>query len=122
MYKQYSKADDLPLKEVNSEFILNYELFLKTEKKLQQNTMVRYMKCMKKIINMGLANGWIRINPFANIRFQEEEVNVEFLTKDELYRLRDKEITVKRLEVVRDTFLFCCYTGIAFVDVYGLKM
>ena len=122
MYKQYSKADDLPLKEVNSEFILNYELFLKTEKKLQQNTMVRYMKCMKKIINMGLANGWIRINPFANIRFQEEEVNVAFLTKDELYRLRDKEITVKRLEVVRDTFLFCCYTGIAFVDVYGLKM
>ena len=122
MYKQYSKADDLPLKEVNSEFILNYELFLKTEKKLQQNTMVRYMKCMKKIINMGLANGWIRINPFANIRFQEEEVNVAFLTKDELYRLTDKEITVKRLEVVRDTFLFCCYTGIAFVDVYGLKM
>lgn len=121
MYKSYySKTEDFPIKDLNAEMIYNFELFLKTDKKVSQNTMFRYMKCVKKITNMALANDWIRINPFQNIHFKEVEVIKEFLTVDELKRLIQKEFSMKRLELVRDVFLFCSFTGLAFIDVSRL--
>ena len=70
---------------------------------------------------MALANDWIDKNPFINIRFHEQEVHKEFLTKDELEILRTKVFNVPRLELVRDIFLFQCWTGLAFIDVSELK-
>lgn len=112
---------DIPLKEVNYAFIQDYIHFLKVEKNLSENTLIRYMKVIKKITNMALANDWMTKNPFVNIRFHEQEVHKEFLTKDELETLRTKEFDIPRLELVRDVFLFQCYTGLAFVDVSELK-
>ncbi|MFV0469848.1 MAG: site-specific integrase [Dysgonomonas sp.] len=112
---------DIPLKEVNHAFIQDYIHFLKVEKGLSENTLIRYMKVIKKITNMALANDWITKNPFVNIRFHEQEVHKEFLTKEELEILRTKEFDIPRLDLVRDVFLFQCWTGLAFVDVSELK-
>lgn len=111
---------DIPLKEVNHAFIQDYIHFLKTEKGLSENTLIRYMKVIKKITNMALANDWMTKNPFVNIRFHEQEVHKEFLTKEELEILRTKEFDIPRLDLVRDVFLFQCYTGLAFIDVSEL--
>lgn len=112
---------DIPLKEVSYGFIQDYIHFLKVEKELSENTLIRYMKVIKKITNMALANDWMTKNPFVNIRFHEQEVHKEFLTKDELGILRTKEFDIPRLDLVRDVFLFQCWTGLAFVDVSELK-
>lgn len=112
---------DIPLKEVNHAFIQDYIHFLKTEKGLSENTLIRYMKVIKKITNMALANDWMTKNPFVNIRFHEQKVHKEFLTKEELEILRTKEFDIPRLELVHDVFLFQCFTGLAFVDVSELK-
>ncbi len=61
------QQDDLMLHEVNTEFVRNFEVYLKIEKKYQQNTVIRYMKCFKKIINMAIANEWMTRSPFAGI-------------------------------------------------------
>lgn len=111
---------DIPLKEVNHAFIQDYIHFLKTEKGLSENTLIRYMKVIKKITNMALANDWMTKNPFVNIRFHEQEVHKEFLTKEELEILRTKEFDIPRLDLVRDVFLFQCFTGLAFIDVSEL--
>ncbi len=50
------------------------------------------------------------------------EVEKEFLTGGELELLSKKEFSIERLEQVRDIFLFCCYTGLAYVDVHSLTM
>lgn len=118
--KKYS-TKDIPLKEVNHAFIQDYIHFLKVEKNLSENTLIRYMKVIKKITNMALANDWMAKNPFVNIRFHEQEVHKEFLTKEELEILRTKEFDIPRLDLVRDVFLFQCFTGLAFVDVLELK-
>ena len=117
---KYDK-EDLPITEVNGELVRAFEFYLKTEKNCQQNTVIRYMKCLKKIINLALANEWIEKNPFAGIKFHEKEVVREFLTMDELMTIYQKEFAVPRLSLVRDIFIFCCYTGLAFIDVYNLK-
>ena len=121
LIKQKYGKEDLPLTEVNGELVRAFEFYLKTEKECQQNTVIRYMKVVKKITNMALANDWIDKNPFMNIHFHEQEVHKEFLTKEELEILRTKVFNVPRLELVRDIFLFQCWTGLAFIDVSELK-
>lgn len=113
--------DDLLLREVNGEFVRSFEFYMKTEKKCQQNTVIRYMKCFKKVINLAIANEYITRNPFAGIKFHEVAVNKEFLTMEEINRMAEKEFTIQRLELVRDVFLFCIYSGLAFIDVYNLR-
>ena len=113
--------DDLLLREVNGEFVRSFEFYMKTEKKCQQNTVIRYMKCFKKVINLAIANEYITRNPFAGIKFHEVAVNKEFLTMEEINRMAEKEFTIQRLELVRDVFLFCVYSGLAFIDVYNLR-
>ena len=117
--KQY-RVKDIPLKEVNHAFIQEYIHFLKVEKNLSENTLIRYMKVIKKVTNIALANDWITKNPFVNIRFHEQEVHKEFLTKEELETLRTKKFDIPRLDLVRDVFLFQCWTGLAFIDVSEL--
>lgn len=113
--------DDIPLKEINEDFIRKYELYLKTEKGCANNSAIKHLKIFKKIIRIALVNDWLQKDPFAPIKFRQDEVHVEFLTMYELNTLMEKKMHCKRLEQVRDVFVFCAFTGLAFVDVKSLQ-
>lgn len=117
--QRYGK-EDLPLTEVNGELVRAFAFYLKTEKGCQQNTVIRYMKCLKKITNLARANDWMAKDPFLGIRFHEKEVVREFLTMDELQTIYRKEFPLERLALVRDVFIFAAFTGLAFIDVQQL--
>lgn len=117
--QRYGK-EDLPLAEVNGELVRAFAFYLKTEKGCQQNTVIRYMKCLKKITNLARANDWMAKDPFLGIRFHEKEVAREFLTMDELQTIYRKEFPLERLTLVRDVFIFAAFTGLAFIDVQQL--
>lgn len=117
--QRYGK-EDLPLAEVNGELVRAFAFYLKTEKGCQQNTVIRYMKCLKKITNLARANDWMAKDPFLGIRFHEKEVVREFLTMDELQTIYRKEFPLERLTLVRDVFIFAALTGLAFIDVQQL--
>lgn len=117
--QRYGK-EDLPLAEVNGELVRAFAFYLKTEKGCQQNTVIRYMKCLKKITNLARANDWMAKDPFLGIRFHEKEVVREFLTMDELQTIYRKEFPLERLTLVRDIFIFAAFTGLAFIDVQQL--
>ena len=99
MIKEKYDVPDLPLSDFTGEVIRAYEVYLKTEKDLCQNTLIRYMKALKKITNRCIANDWIHKDPFAGIKCDPGS---------------------KRLEVVRDMFLMSAFTGLAFTDVSQL--
>ena len=120
LVKRDYKVDDMLLREVNGELVRKFDLYLKAEKHCAQNTVIRYMKCFKKVINLAIANEWLTKNPFAGIKFHEVEVNKQFLSQSEINRIWQKEFKIERLELVRDVFIFCVYTGLAFIDVYNL--
>ena len=117
--QRYGK-EDLPLAEVNGELVRAFAFYLKAEKGCQQNTVIRYMKCLKKITNLARANDWMAKDPFLGIRFHEKEVVREFLTMDELQTIYRKEFPLERLTLVRDVFIFAAFTGLAFIDVQQL--
>lgn len=113
-------VDDLPLSDFTGEVIRAYEVYLKTEKDLCQNTLIRYMKALKKITNRCLANDWIQKDPFVGIKFREEPTEPEFLTLEEVDRIYNCNPGSKRLEVIKDMFLMSAFTGLAFTDVSQL--
>lgn len=120
LIKQKYGVDDLPLSDFIGEVIRAYEVYLKTEKDLCQNTLIRYMKALKKITNRCLANDWIQKDPFAGIKFREEPTEPEFLTLKEVDRIYNCNPGSKRLEVIKDMFLMSAFTGLAFTDVSQL--
>ena len=120
LWSRYNMKD-IALNEIKADFIQEYEFWLKTTKQCQNNTMVKYLKILKKVIRIALSNEWIKKDPFLGIKFRYDEVDIEFLSREELDILMNKNFSVKRLEHVRDVFVFCCLTGLAFSDVEQLS-
>lgn len=118
--KQY-KAEDLPLSAIDNAFVRDFHLYLRTDKKQEQNTANKYCKILKRIIVLALDNKWMEINPFQGLRFQAKATNRQFLSEKELTTIMKKTFTLERLNVVRDIFIFCALTGLSFSDVEGLK-
>jgi site-specific recombinase XerD len=93
-----------------------------SERKCANNTAVKYIKNFHKIINQCLANGWLSKNPFANYKAKIKEVVRDFLSEAEIEQMINKEFVSERLELVRDIFVFSCFTGLAYIDVKQLTL
>lgn len=119
MQHKYRK-DEILLKDVNHQFIADFEFYLKTEKTCCNNTTVKYIKNFKKIIRLAMANDMIKVDPFRNIKFHLDEVDMAYLTDEELNKIMEKNYVSERMRVVRDIYIFCCFTGLAFSDVSSL--
>lgn len=117
----FKNKTDLPLRELNYKFITDYEYFLKTERNVEHNTAMGIIKKLKKIVRLCVANDWIDKDPFLNYKIKIRETNRPFLLQDELNRIVEKQLHTPRLSQVRDIFVFCCYTGLAYADVQKLQ-
>jgi site-specific recombinase XerD len=115
------RVSDIDIEKIDHAFITEYEFYLRTERKCANNTAVKYIKNFHKIINICLANGWLTKDPFANYKSKVKEVTREFLTELEIQSLMEKEFVSERLELVRDIFVFSCFTGLAYIDVKQLS-
>lgn len=114
------KRDDMFLLELNYSFIADFDIFLKTEYKQKKNTTVKYLRCLKRVINMALANRYLQVDPFLNYKVERENVEKVFLTEEELRAIINKDFSFPRLERVRDIFIFSCFTGLSYGDVKTL--
>ncbi len=115
------KANDINLREISLSFIQGFEQYFRIERKCNHNSTMKYLKNLKKITTFALNNGWIIKDPFVGFKFTFEKTIQPFLTIKELQVIFQKDFEMPRLDIVRDIFLFCCYSGLAFVDVKSLK-
>jgi site-specific recombinase XerD len=119
------KADDIKLKDITSKFVFDFEYFLRTSKPidhhnpLSNNGVMKHMERFKKLINLALKIEWVEKNPFRNFTPKFDRVERDFLTETELTKIKEKDFG-RRLEQVRDIFVFSCYTGLSFIDVANL--
>lgn len=95
--------------------------YLKTAGKCSIVSAAKYIKHLKKIVNQCFANKWLDANSFISYRFTAKAKERSFLTQEELDRMTNKKLGIERLELVRDIFLFCCYTGLSYADVSKLQ-
>lgn len=114
------KKDDIDIKKLKYEFITDYEFWLKSVRKCDHNTSMKYLSNFKKIVNICIKNGWLDRDPFVGFKMAKREIERPFLVEEELNRIINKTFIVPRLSQVRDIFVFCCYTGLAYADVEKL--
>lgn len=120
MKKKY-RCDDMYLTELKYDFVSGLEHFLKVDHKCNHNTAMKYIKNFRKVINMAIKYEWLDRDPFARFECKIRPVERDFLSTEELTTLENKKVLVPRIEQVRDMFVFCCYTGLAFIDVEKLN-
>jgi site-specific recombinase XerD len=111
---------DIDITKIDHAFITDYEFWLRSVRNCANNTAVKYIKNFNKIIKICLANDWIDKNPFANYKSKVKEVERVYLTEDEVQAIIEKVFKTERLSLVRDIFLFSCFTGLAYIDVKNL--
>lgn len=114
------KTDDLLLTQLNYRFITEFDHYFRTVKGCNHNTSIKYLKNVKKVVNLAVKNDWLRKDPFSQFSVKLKPVHRHFLSEEELHRLEDLELKINRLDMVRDVFVFSCYTGYAYVDVENL--
>jgi len=112
---------DMNIADIDYEFITEYEFYLKSERNCCHNTAVKYVKNFQKIINICLKNEWIIRDPFLKYKAKVREVERDYLTLVELRTISKKNFVSERLKLVRDIFVFSCYTGLAYIDVKQLS-
>jgi site-specific recombinase XerD len=114
------RTSDIYLTQLNYKFITDFESYLKTVRLCNHNSTIKYIRNLRKIINIALANDWLQKDPFVKFKGSVNEVEREILTQEDLKAIEEKQFSIPRLEQVKDTFVFACYTGLAYSDVSKL--
>ena len=115
------ELEDIDIQKLDYEFVLEYSFWLKTTRKCGHNSAVKYITNLKKIVLQCIRKGWLKGDPFIDFKTTKKEVHRVAITPDELQTLLNKNLHCERLELVRDIFVFSCYTGLAYIDVSKLR-
>nr|WP_321408661.1 site-specific integrase [uncultured Carboxylicivirga sp.] len=114
------KKTDIPLSGINYKFIASFDSFLKIHHGVGPNTIGHYHKKLKKVLNDSIALGLINKNPYINFKVKRYQPNRDFLSLNEIKKVENKKIEIERIRTVRDIFIFACYTGLSYSDIYKL--
>lgn len=114
-------AEDLEFSDLNLAFIKDFEFYLRSVRNCSNNTTLKYIANFKKIVIRAIDNEVILKDPFKNFKGKKSKIIKKPLSTQELYELERHYFSTERLNVVRDVFVFQCYTGLAYIDVYQLK-
>ena len=122
------KTDDIYLTKLDYAFIKNFEFFLKSyvpkdhQKKMGHNTAMKHLQRLRKMLTMAYHHEWIDKDPFIRFKSSYIKNRREFLSQYELEQLADFSSSLERLDIVKDIFLFACYTGLSYIDVAKLNI
>ena len=125
LLKSY-KTTDIYLRELDYNFIIKFEKYLREhapedhQKPMGNNTVMKHIERLRKLINLSFKLGWIDRDPFINFKAQFIKTERGFLSLAELKRVEEKHFTIARLELVKDLFVFSCYTSLSYIDVIKL--
>lgn len=121
------KTNDKYLSELNYKFITDFEYYLrnltpnqKGQKLLGNNGIMKHLERLCKMVNLAVRLEWLNRNPFEAYQLKFDKVERQYLTKEELAKIEKKNFHIVRLQIVRDLFIFSCYTGLAYIDVFNL--
>ena len=118
--KDEMHANDISIDTINKRLLDKFYLWNRKTYKIGNNTAIHFMHKFSTVYKMAWDYGWVTGNPFHMLNLRKDRTERAYLTIDELERLANREFTSERLERMRDIFLFCCYTGLSYIDVKTL--
>lgn len=115
------KRKDLYLYELNDRFMNDFEMFLKDKFENSTTTCYKHYQRFTLEVRKAIQKGYLDKYPFPEYRIRMPKKRIEYLDREKLARLEEVEIKLPRLATVRDVFVFCCYTGLAYAEVHALR-
>lgn len=115
----YGKNDIL-LSSLNLKFIDDLDYFLKDTRNQKQITINKCIQRVRRIVRVAISEGFLEKDPFILYQPKRFQKEVIFLDKDELAKIENHIFAQRRLAQVRDMFVFCCYTGLAYQEMSSL--
>lgn len=126
--KEVYRKKDVVLSELNYRFITEFDYYLRNyepedhHKPLANNGVMKHLERFRKVVNLGIKMEWLEKNPFVSFKLKFEKVERECLTQEELKTIENLKLNISRLQMVRDFFIFSCYTGLAYIDLMQLEV
>lgn len=112
---------DITLRELDLKFIESYYVWLQTAGNCGKTTAFDRVKTLKWILYVALEKGWVSKHPFSAFKCKPEYKPRGFLSDEDIQKLMNVELRYHRQRAVRDMFLFCCFTGLSYIDLRNLK-
>ena len=121
MKEKYNRTD-IPLRELNPKFLTDFAVFLATKYMCRQNTVYKFLQLLRMVIIKAQRDGISFPDPYLSYKMTQEKVDRGYLSEEEVIAIATKEISIPRLDQVRDVFIFACYTGLAYSDLAQLRV
>jgi len=118
--KQKHQIRDIYLSELNYKFIIDFDRFLRQQKSMGNNTVMKHIERLRKMVSLAFRMEWIEKDPFIKFEAKYEKKERTFLTLEELQSIENKIFSITRLQLIKDLFVFSCYTGLSYGDVMNL--
>ncbi|MCT3648454.1 site-specific integrase [Elizabethkingia anophelis] len=119
--KQRYHREDLAFRELTSDFIREFDFFLRIDKECTHNTVWVYTMPVIALADLAIKKGLIRQNPFEDYEISMEEIDRSYLLKENVEKLMLLKPSKDKYEFVKDIFIFSCFTGLSYIDIQKLK-
>lgn len=112
---------DLSFKDLNCDFVQDFDYYLRDDVSLEHNTIWLYMIGFTTICRLATSRKHLAFNPFSEYKNTKKDKDRGYLLRNELEQLVTFSCATKKDELVKDLFVFSCFTGLSYSDMKGLK-
>ena len=102
-------------------FSIKYVVYLSTVRGMLPGSIITPVKKLKLMSYTAFRNGWIASDPFAGSRYTVTYRDRRFLSESELRAVMNVYVPNYKTAIVKDIFVFCCFTGLSYADVKKLS-
>ena len=110
----------MAFRELTADFIREFDFYLRYDLQSSHNTVWVYTMPVLSLAELAIKKGLIRDNPFEDYEISMEETDRGYILKEDVEKLMMCKPPHKRYEVVKDLFIFSCFTGLAYADIKKL--
>lgn len=114
------KRSDIYLYELNHAFISDWITFLKNKYDNSTTTCYKHFQRLTRVLKKAISYGYLEKYPFPDYKIRMPKKRIEYLTQEEIDKIEQTDFKVNRLNTIRDIFIFCCYSGMAYAEVEAL--
>lgn len=119
-HTKYSYSD-VSFNDLTPDFVQDFDYYLRDDQSLTHNTIWLYMIGFTTLCRLAMSRKHLAFNPFSEYKNTKKDKDRGYLLRNELEQLVTFNCDKKKDELVKDLFVFSCFTGLSYSDMKGLK-
>lgn len=120
-FVNYRKREDVTFETITEEFGESFKIFCKGKLGFSSGHTNRHLCWLNRLIYIAVDQEILRANPLEELAYEKKDPpKLKYITKSELKRIMETPMHSNMLELVRRTFIFSAFSGLAYVDMQRL--